>query len=90
MLETRGARRGREVEASPTENARNVVLNGVTFPELYKMRKVLEDGTESGETVNFPFRFLYVNFNPHRTFAQMRKNLPLAFLISFRIIKDFH
>ena len=46
--------------------------------------------------VNFPLRFLYVNFklfsrisNLNWFFAQTRKILPLGFLISFRIIIDF-
>ena len=61
------------------------------------MTKVREDGIENGEKVNFPLRFLYVkfkifstNFKPHWFVAQTRKNLPLGFLNSFSIIKDFH
>ena len=49
-----------------------------------------------GKKINFPLRFLYVNFkilskfsNLNLFFAQTRKNLQLGFLISFRIIKDF-
>ena len=55
-------------------------------PEVYKM----------GKKITFPLRFLYVNFkifsqisNLNWFFAQKRKILPLAFLIYFRIIKDF-
>ena len=61
------------------------------------MIKVREDEIENEYKVNFPLRFLYVifkifstNFIPHLFVAQTRKNLPLGFLTSFRIIKDFH
>ena len=30
--------------------------------EVYKMTKFLEDGRENGLKINFPLRFLYVNF----------------------------
>ena len=60
------------------------------------MTQVLEDGRENGENINFPLRFLYVNLkvlskisNFNWFFAQTRKDLPLGFLISIRIIKDF-
>ena len=60
------------------------------------MRKLTEDWREKGKKFNFPLRFLYVtlkNFskisNLNWFFAQTRKNLPLGFLISFRIIKDY-
>ena len=49
------------------------------------------------EKRHFPLRFLYVNFkrfstnfNSYWFLAETHKNLPLGFLNSFRIIKDFH
>ena len=46
--------------------------------------------------INFPLRFAYVTLkvfsefsNLNWLFAQTRKNLPLGFKFSFRIIKDF-
>ena len=57
----RGAGRGK-VEYPPTPKAKNCCRKWCYFPELYKITKVEEDGIEKGEKVNFPFRFLYVNF----------------------------
>ena len=93
-----GRRRGGEGGSfPPPETEKIVVEKWCYFPELYKKRKVLEDWIENGYKVNFPLRFLYVyfkifstNFNSCWFLAQTRKNLPLDFLNSFRIIKDFH
>ena len=60
------------------------------------MTKVLEDGRKKWIKINFPLRFLHVNYkifseisNLNWFFAQTRKNLSLGFLISFKIIKAF-
>ena len=64
--------------------------------EVLKMTKVLEDGRENWSKINFPLRFLYVNFknfskisNLNWFFAKPRKTLLLGFLISYRIIISF-
>ena len=82
-----------EGEAPPPQTFRF----GCYFPEVYKMTKVREDGIENWKKSIFPLRFLYVNFkifstnfNPQWFLAQTRKDLPLGFLNSFRIIKDLH
>ena len=61
------------------------------------MTKVLKVGRENGQKVNFSLRLSYLtlklcstNFTLHWLLPKTRKNLPLGFLISFRIIKDFH
>ena len=60
------------------------------------MTRVLEDRRENLQKVNFPLRFRMQILKFSREFselnwflAQMRKNLRLGFLISFRIITDF-
>ena len=91
-----GARRGGGGKLPPpTEKI--VVEKWCYFPELCKMTEVREEGRENGEKVNFPLRFLYVNFkifsknfNSYWFLAETRKNFKLPFLNSFRIIKDFH
>ena len=92
-----GARRGGRGEASPPETEKIVVEKWCYIPELCKMTEVREEWIENGSKVNFPLKFLYVNFkifstnfNSYWFLAQTRKNLPLGFLNSFRIIKDFH
>ena len=61
---SRDARRGRWKlpPSPPRETEKIVVEKWCYFPELYKMTKVREDGIENGEKVNFPLRFLYINF----------------------------
>ena len=60
------------------------------------MRKVLEDGIENGksqfsiEIFVCKFKMFSKNFNVHWFIAQTRKNLPQGFVITFRIIKEFH
>ena len=61
-----------------------------------KWQKSWKVGEKMGKKINFPLRFVYVNFkifskisNLKWSFAKTRKTLPLGFLISFRIIKDF-
>ena len=93
-----GARRGGRGEASPPpETEKIVVEKWCYFPQLCKMAEVREEWIENGSKVNFPLRFLYVNFkffstnfNSYWFLAQTRKNLPLGFLNSIRIINDFH
>ena len=46
----------------PPETEKNVVEKWCYFPELYKMTEVREEGIENGYKVNFPLRFVYVNF----------------------------
>ena len=82
--------------APPTPETEKIVGEKCCyFPELYKMRKVREDGIENGLKVNFPLRFVNykifsTNLNSYWFLAQTRKYLPICFLISFIIIKDFH
>ena len=90
-----GARRGGYFP--PPRNRKNVVEKWCYFPELCKMTEVREEWREKGSKVNFPLRFLYVNFkifstnfNTYWFLAQTRKNLPQGFLNSIRIINDFH
>ena len=93
-----GARRGGRGGSSPPPETENIgVEKWCYFPELCKMTEVREEWIENGSNVNFPLRFLYVNFNIFSTnfnsywfLAQKRKNLPLGFLNSIRIINDFH
>ena len=61
-----------------------------------KWHKSWKMGEKMGKKINFPLRFLYINFkifstnfNSHWFIAQTLKDLALGFLISFRIIKDF-
>ena len=97
MEKIMGARKGRGKLPPPPETEKIVVDKCCYFPELYQMTEVREEGIENGENVNFPLRFLYVNFKIFSTnfksywfVAQTRKNLQLSFLNSFRIIKDFY
>ena len=81
----------------PPETEKIVVEKCAYFREVYKMKKVQGDGMENGKEVHFRLRFSYLNFkifsklfNLHWFMAQTRKNWPLGFLITFRIIKEFH
>ena len=94
-----GAGRGGKGEASPPppEAEKIVVEKWCYFPELSKMTEVREEWIENGSKINFPLRFLFVNFkifstnfNSYWFLAQTRKKLPLGFLNSIRIINDFH
>ena len=78
-----GARRGGGGGGKfpPPETEKIVVEKWCYFPELCKMTEVR---IENGSKVNFPLRFLYVNFkifstnfNSYWFLAQTRKNLPL-------------
>ena len=93
-----GARRGGKGGKLPSPETEKIVVEKWSyFPELCKMAELREELIENGSQDNFPLRFLYVNFkifstniNSYWFFRQTRKCLPLGFLNSIRIIKDFH
>ena len=89
-----GAGRGRRLPP-PLTPTKNVVEKWTYFPNLYNMTGPGR-WDRKWKKVNFPlsfygpFKFFSTNFISYWFLAQTRKNVPLAFLKSFRIIKALH
>ena len=86
-----GARRGgwRGGSFPPSETERIVVEKLCYFPELCKMTEVRVEWIENGSNVNFPLRFLYVNFKIFSINFNSYVLSPNAQRIAARILKFY-
>ena len=66
---------GRRGKLPPPETEKIVVEKWCYFPELCKMTEVREEWIGKGAKVNFPLRFLYVNFKIFST----QISIPIGF-----------